>query len=529
MKQSNRDIESVYEKYWNLFTFPYQLLKSAVSVARGGAIGPPQTEFKVLRGIDGHIAPSKMTLILSPPGHGKSAFLKALASLLPAGPLLSGQVQYGGLTKAEAEAQGIHIGHVVQYVDQLDQHLPYLTVRETFDFIHENALIDPTLHGHPELAAAHRTRVDDTLALLSLTNCAETVVGNDLLRGISGGEKKRVTVGESLLTNARVLLMDEISTGLDAAVTFDIVHSLRRRAQLEQLAVVIALLQPTPEVYALFDEVILMREGQVVYHGPRDQLPAYLAALGFEVPAAPAPAPKEVTEETVVIDEAADAEAAQKKKDEQAAAAEKEKKGERKEVGVDMADYLSELMFLPHKGLPAAGIRDGAKCPPLTTDELAHEWKGSALYKHQMAAVDAPLKLETPFACAQYGHEYAHSTGDHILSLVKRQFVLMSRNKIFLFMRFFTAIFMVRRTLFLWLKRVHPTGFVKWMPLTVLFVSSLSLFLLHPSPLPSSLSPYLRRLYSAACTIRNPRPSSRTRSRATASFSTRCCSSRSPT
>ena len=432
--QSNRDIESVYERYWKLFTLPYQLLKSLASVAAGGSLGPPQTEFQVLRGIDGHIAPSKMTLILSPPGHGKSAFLKALASLLPASPLLSGQVRYGGLTKAEAEVEGIHIGHVVQYVDQLDQHLPYLTVRETFDFIHSNALVDPALHGHPELAAAHRTRVDDTLALLSLTNCAETVVGNDLLRGISGGEKKRVTVGESLLTNARVLLMDEISTGLDAAVTFDIVHSLRRRAQLEQLAVVVALLQPTPEVYALFDEVILMREGQVVYHGPRDELPAYLTALGFEVPttaAAAASVPKQVAEETAAIDVSAD-------KVEQATAT-----VEKKEAGVDMADYLSELVFLPHRGLPAAGIRDGAKCPPLTTDELAHEWKSSALYARQMSTVDAPLKLETPFALAQYGREYARTAGEHVLSLVKRQFLLMSRNKVFLSMRFFSAIFMV--------------------------------------------------------------------------------------
>lgn len=54
----------------------------------------------------------------------------------------------------------------------------------------------------------HATRVDDTLTLLHLNNCADTVVGNDLLRGISGGEKKRVTVGEGLLTNARVLLME---------------------------------------------------------------------------------------------------------------------------------------------------------------------------------------------------------------------------------------------------------------------------------------------------------------------------------
>jgi ABC-type multidrug transport system ATPase subunit len=95
--------------------------------------------------------------------------------------------------------------------EQLDQHLPFLTVRETLEFIHNNALVDPAECGHPELAEQHRNRVDDILTLLHLHNCADTVVGNDLLRGVSGGEKKRVTVGEGLMTNARVLLLEYAS------------------------------------------------------------------------------------------------------------------------------------------------------------------------------------------------------------------------------------------------------------------------------------------------------------------------------
>jgi hypothetical protein len=62
------------------------------------------------------------------------------------------------MTMAEAQEQGIYPGHMVQYVEQLDQHLPYLTVRETFDFIHQNALVDPAQYGHPELAEQHKRR-----------------------------------------------------------------------------------------------------------------------------------------------------------------------------------------------------------------------------------------------------------------------------------------------------------------------------------------------------------------------------------
>lgn len=72
--------------------------------------------------------------------------------------------------------------------------------------------------GDEMLIAEAQHRVDRVLKLLSLTNCANTLVGNELVRGVSGGEKKRVTIAEALVSNARLICMDEISTGLDASV-----------------------------------------------------------------------------------------------------------------------------------------------------------------------------------------------------------------------------------------------------------------------------------------------------------------------
>lgn len=120
--------------------------------------------------------------------------------------LLHGDVRYNGLTAAELRSRGVHLGPLVQYIGQLDEHSPFLTVRETLRFAARNALAGLD-------AAAIEARVLETLALLRLQDCANTVVGNALLRGISGGEMKRVTVGEGLLTNARFIALDEISTG----------------------------------------------------------------------------------------------------------------------------------------------------------------------------------------------------------------------------------------------------------------------------------------------------------------------------
>jgi ABC-type multidrug transport system ATPase subunit len=175
-------------------------------------------------------------------------------------------------------------------------------------------------------------------------------------------------------------------SGLDASVSFDIIHSLRRRAQRDNLVVVAALLQPTPEVYAQFDEIILLREGQVLYHGPRTELPRYLKSLGFEVPTTKTQA------------------AAAAKQADSAIQSQPTMSGHQAHHhDLDMADFLSEFVFMPHKGLPEAGLSDQEACPPLTTSELAAAWKSNPLYQEQMSIDDSPIELKSDFAQAQYG------------------------------------------------------------------------------------------------------------------------------
>jgi len=114
--------------------------------------------------------------------------------------------------------------------------------------------------------------------------CADTMVGDEMRRGISGGEKKRLTTGEMLVGPAKVFLMDEISTGLDSSTTFQIVRFLRQLVHIMDVTMIISLLQPAPETFDLFDDIILLSEGHIVYQGPREHVLNFFESIGFKCP-----------------------------------------------------------------------------------------------------------------------------------------------------------------------------------------------------------------------------------------------------
>ena len=119
---------------------------------------------------------------------------------------------------------------------------------------------------------------------MGLDICADTLVGDQMHRGVSGGQKKRVTTGEMIVGGAIALLMDEISTGLDSSTTFQIVKCLRQYVHVFKTTMVISLLQPAPETYDLFDDVILLSEGFLVYSGPRESILDFFESMGFRCP-----------------------------------------------------------------------------------------------------------------------------------------------------------------------------------------------------------------------------------------------------
>ncbi|GAB2274463.1 ABC transporter G member 31 [Dionaea muscipula] len=130
----------------------------------------------------------------------------------------------------------------------------------------------------------HSIWTDYVLKVLGLDLCSDTIIGDGMQRGVSGGQRKRVTTGEMIVGPRKTLFMDEISNGLDSSTTFQIVQCIRNFVHQMEGTVLMALLQPPPETFDLFDDLILLAEGHMVYHGPRGEVLEFFESLGFKLP-----------------------------------------------------------------------------------------------------------------------------------------------------------------------------------------------------------------------------------------------------
>ncbi|KAF8011670.1 hypothetical protein BT93_J2068 [Corymbia citriodora subsp. variegata] len=258
----------------------------------------------ILQDVSGIIKPGRMTLLLGPPTSGKTTLLLALAGKLDPKLKTTGKVTYNGHSFNEFVPQ-----RTAAYISQHDLHIGEMTVRETlafsarcqgvgsrYDMLAElsrrekaaNIKPDPDIDVYMKAAAIPGQEAnvvtDYVLKILGLEACADTMVGDEMIRGISGGQRKRVTTGEMLVGPATAFFMDEISTGLDSSTTYQIVKSLKQFNHIFDGTTVISLLQPAPETYNMFDDIILLSDGQIVYQGPREFILDFFESMGFKCP-----------------------------------------------------------------------------------------------------------------------------------------------------------------------------------------------------------------------------------------------------
>ncbi|XP_078438732.1 pleiotropic drug resistance protein TUR2-like [Wolffia australiana] len=282
----------------NYFSNKAMWLLSCVGLVPSG-----KRAISILRDVSGIIRPCRMMLLLGPPGSGKTTLLLALSGKLDKELKVSGNVTYNGHGMHEFVPQ-----RTSAYISQHDVHIGEMTVRETlafsarcqgvgarYDMLTElakrekEANIKPDPHVDMYMKATsvegqESLVTDYILRILGLEICADTMIGDWMIRGISGGQKKRVTTGEMLVGPSKTLFMDEISTGLDSSTTYQIVNSLRQSVHILGGTALIALLQPAPETYDLFDDILLISDGQIVYQGPRENVLEFFESMGFQCP-----------------------------------------------------------------------------------------------------------------------------------------------------------------------------------------------------------------------------------------------------
>ncbi|KAE8280855.1 ATP-binding cassette sub-family G member 8 Sterolin-2 [Larimichthys crocea] len=214
----------------------------------------------------------QMLAVIGSSGCGKTSLLDIITCRDEGGSMSSGQILINGKPNTPQLVK-----KSIAHVRQDDRLLPHLTVRETLVFVAKLRL--PTHFTQ----AQREQRVDDVIAELRLRQCAHTRVGNDYVRGVSGGERRRVSIAVQLLWNPGILILDEPTSGLDSFTAHNLVITLSRLARGNRL-VLLSVHQPRSDIFQLFDLVVLLSSGSAVYCGAARDMVPYFTALGYPCP-----------------------------------------------------------------------------------------------------------------------------------------------------------------------------------------------------------------------------------------------------
>jgi ABC-type multidrug transport system ATPase subunit len=176
-----------------------------LSLVTGPCTRAGSVELRVLDGISGVLKAGTATLVIGAPGSGKSAFLRALTGRLAVDDPKA--ITYNGQTPAQLRGVA-SLPRLTSYCPQQDIHEPMLTVKETLTFAHATSIAPLPATATAAEREARAKEVDHVIDRLGMHECANTIVGNSQVRGISGGQKRRLTIGESLVSGSRLLALD---------------------------------------------------------------------------------------------------------------------------------------------------------------------------------------------------------------------------------------------------------------------------------------------------------------------------------
>lgn len=292
----------------------------------------------ILRQFDGVVESGEMLVVLGPPGSGCSTFLKTISGEMN-GIFVEDDAYLNYQGVSAQEMQGQHRGECI-YTAEVDVHFPMLTVGDTLTFAARARAPRQLPGGVPRNVFTNHLR-DVVMAMFGISHTINTRVGNEYVRGVSGGERKRVTISEATLSGAPLQCWDNSTRGLDSANAVEFVKTLRLAADTFRSTACVSIYQAPQSAYDLFDKAAVLYEGRQIFFGRADEAKQYFIDLGFECPA----------RQTV-------------------------------------PDFLTS-MTSPQERIERDGFKGKA---PRTPDEFAAAWKQSAAYVKLQAEIEAYKK-----------------------------------------------------------------------------------------------------------------------------------------
>ncbi|KAF5379148.1 hypothetical protein D9615_006042 [Tricholomella constricta] len=251
--------------------FSYKNVLDGIQAARH----PPVRS--IISGFEGVVQPGQMLLVLGRPGSGCTTFLKTLANMRDEYHAVNGEVHYDSLSPSDIEK---HYRGDVQYCPEDDVHFPTLTVEQTLEFAAKTRT--PRSRAGETRKAYNGLMTDILTTLFGLRHARKTPVGDAAVRGVSGGEKKRVSIAESFATRSCIGAWDNSTRGLDSSTALEYVRALRIATDTFNVTTIVSIYQAGESLYRHFDKVCLIYEGKMAYFGPADQAKQYFMDMGYE-------------------------------------------------------------------------------------------------------------------------------------------------------------------------------------------------------------------------------------------------------
>lgn len=244
--------------------------------------GKKSGEVQILKSIRFAAQPGKLMAIMGPSGSGKTTLVNILAGrtvtkqqgLRKRKPrmVITGCLYLNGNAVSSDE-----MTLYSRYVMQKDRLFEYLTVAETLTFAAKLKLRGCS-------RAEIKAHVEHVIDEMGLHSCRDVLIGGQISKGVSGGQKKRVAVAIELLDNPEIIFLDEPTSGLDSSLAFDVVKILKDMTKKGGRTVIATIHQPRSQIFKMFDTLLLLSRGEVVFHGPAFEAGIFATEIGLVVP-----------------------------------------------------------------------------------------------------------------------------------------------------------------------------------------------------------------------------------------------------